>query len=786
VYAREQELSGGDYCGRSIWAARIAETGQYFPRDFNIVALSGYLTRTRDVGGAIAAAGGINTTSFNINYKARHDIALLAGQNIALIDGTVNGRAVYGTSLSTTRVTFPEEFLPHGGPYNIPGDFVDFAASKDMLDVMSRALDRYYPAAIVSLKDSGMTFVGTDPEINVFSVAASALQESRYFNFSVPHGAYVIINVNGPSPTFQWAGFSGSFAPERTLWNFPNATTLTIQGVGFMGSILAPNATGTFRWGSIRGTAVVAQAEAEVEMYDAPFNMPAVGGCLHRAPSWSCSEDTKIDDTGEVTELTPEAGFLEIPAESYVGEGHQRVSPTHRIWYSFHPAKTFPATRPLAVFFNGGPGAATSDWLFAFNTAPMTLDPTRTPGISPNEVAPWNEFANLLYIDAPGTGFSYAVADPLYGVVDHGLDMDRDAATFASVILRFLNRHPPLQGNQVIMAAESYGGARATLLLRHLFDYPTLTATTSDYQDSQLSADIVAYFQEVFGITTPNASLIATRFGLQVLLEPMLVGTFQKDEQPDFPPLCVAGCPDDPVLCDVFDCNLYRQPMGSLIQRDIVAERLNVVDTLNAALKTDARSIRWMYATERGEAYGKGGQSYSISTTDMIGAFGDLSNPDDAYFTLDSSPAKTVYGIDTDAEATAFNSYEGGAHVGTAFVRNVMDGVKTFITVSDAGISVRSEAIPAGLDVLRQDAVLGAHLASLVSDIDHEPDIAVFASPRVGWSSPPRVGMMKLTLLDGEEITVAMPGMYHAGHMITMRTPLELLLDVEEWYRSVE
>jgi len=508
--------------------------------------------------------------------------------------------------------------------------------------------------------------------------------------------------------------------------------------------------------------------------------MPAVGGCLHRDPTWSCSEDAKIDDTGEVTELTPEAGFLEVPAESYVGEGHQRVSPTHRIWYSFHPAKTFPATRPLAVFFNGGPGAATSDWLFAFNTAPMTLDPTRTTGISPNEVAPWNDFANLLYIDAPGTGFSYAVADPLFGEVDHGLDMDRDAATFASVILRFLNRHPPLQGNQVILVAESYGGARATLLLRHLYDYPTLTATMSDYQDSQLSADILTYFQEVFGTTTPDASLIATRFGLQVLLEPMLVGGFQIAAQDLFPPLCVAGCPANGLLCDLYDCSRYRQPMGSIVQRDIVAERLNVVDTLNVALKTDARSIQWMHATERGEAYGKGGpsQSDSISTADMIATFGSLSNSDDAYFTRASGPVGTVYGFQTPAEAADYTSNESGAHVGTAFVQNVMDGVRTFITVSDFGITVRSKAIPVGLDALRQDAGLGAHLASLVTDIAHEEDFAVFESPRIG--------RMKLTLLDGEEITVAMPGTYHAGHMIEMRAPSELLEDVKEWYRSVE
>jgi hypothetical protein len=66
-YARNNNLSGGDYCGRYAWTqGLITKTNadgskhdfkQYYPRDFNLMALSGNVASLRDVNGAVAARG---------------------------------------------------------------------------------------------------------------------------------------------------------------------------------------------------------------------------------------------------------------------------------------------------------------------------------------------------------------------------------------------------------------------------------------------------------------------------------------------------------------------------------------------------------------------------------------------------------------------------------------------------------------------------------------------------------------------------------------------------------
>ena len=67
------------------------------------------------------------------------------------------------------------------------------------------------------------------------------------------------------------------------------------------------------------------------------------------------------------TALVAEVGFIDIgpqpTAANYAG----------RLFYSFHPAETVPEKAPLIVFFNGGPGRATSGLLMAFGTGPTTM-----------------------------------------------------------------------------------------------------------------------------------------------------------------------------------------------------------------------------------------------------------------------------------------------------------------------------------------------------------------------------------------------------------------------------
>jgi hypothetical protein len=117
----------------------------------------------------------------------------------------------------------------------------------------------------------------------------------------------------------------------------------------------------------------------ECDPKDIPVGAVDCCGCLCGDATWSCSDDTCIDADGRAVELAPEAGFFEIAGGPYVSEGADREAPLHRVWYAFRPADEDPESKPLAVFYNGGPGSATTI-LFSFNTNFYTLDPEVTGG----------------------------------------------------------------------------------------------------------------------------------------------------------------------------------------------------------------------------------------------------------------------------------------------------------------------------------------------------------------------------------------------------------------------
>ena len=78
-------------------------------------------------------------------------------------------------------------------------------------------------------------------------------------------------------------------------------------------------------------------------------------------------------------QLQAEAGFIPVEGSvsyfqfgSYFNRITLRTSPA-RIWYTFQPADEEAESKPLFVFFNGGPGGATSCGLFTANTAKLTV-----------------------------------------------------------------------------------------------------------------------------------------------------------------------------------------------------------------------------------------------------------------------------------------------------------------------------------------------------------------------------------------------------------------------------
>lgn len=96
-------------------------------------------------------------------------------------------------------------------------------------------------------------FVGTDPDFNIFNLDSNIIDSCNYFfNYEVPEGSYVIINIAGQDLTtytqlygMQYAGHRATNNKDEVskyvLFNFYEAENLTIVGTGTLyGTIFAP------------------------------------------------------------------------------------------------------------------------------------------------------------------------------------------------------------------------------------------------------------------------------------------------------------------------------------------------------------------------------------------------------------------------------------------------------------------------------------------------------------------------------------------------------------------
>lgn len=210
-----------------------------------------------------------------------------------------------------------------------------------------------------------------------------------------------------------------------------------------------------------------------------------------------------------------------------------------RIWYSYFPADADVAKKPLFVMINGGPGSSTTTQLFSMNTAPYTLDrehlKPNDDGYSLNDYS-WTRIGNLLYIDAAATGFSYNVspdAATLPGRVSEfflkgNFNPYIDAAQIIRVVLRFLDQHPDIQANEVILVGESYAGTRVSTMLNLLLFHPKYANGDRIYQDETLAAEIRRHFQAIYGQDTAlTPEVVARQFSRQILIQPELSGVYQ-------------------------------------------------------------------------------------------------------------------------------------------------------------------------------------------------------------------------------------------------------------------
>lgn len=127
-----------------------------------------------------------------------------------------------------------------------------------------------------------------------------------------------------------------------------------------------------------------------------------------------------------------------------------------------------PARRPLAFVWNGGPGVSTM-WLHLLAFGPQRVETNDRGTIVPPAPLVANEATllastDLVFVDAPGTGFSriggHGTRDDFYGV-------DQDARAFTAYIQDWLTANGRW-GSPIFLIGESYGTPRAANVVNRL------------------------------------------------------------------------------------------------------------------------------------------------------------------------------------------------------------------------------------------------------------------------------------------------------------------------------
>jgi len=246
---------------------------------FSVFTRGDFTASSSDVEGAVAVGGDATLTSYSIGTGLPPGFggdSLIVGGNLTFTWGQVaQGNAVWGGTGSLTGVGFaPGRSGRQGTPFN-------FAAEAAHLSNASRfwaALEETAPADVKVFGGSALiTMSGTDPELNVFTIDASVVNQAVFWEIEAPAGSTVLVNVLGT--TVDLSGFdfllSGGVSSDLVLFNFPDATTVDIRQIAIDGAVLALEADINVNNSQVNGRIIGASFLGNGQPHEVSFN-----GCL--------------------------------------------------------------------------------------------------------------------------------------------------------------------------------------------------------------------------------------------------------------------------------------------------------------------------------------------------------------------------------------------------------------------------------------------------------------------------------------------------------------------------
>ena len=161
------------------------------------------------------------------------------------------------------------------------------------------------------------------------------------------------------------------------------------------------------------------------------------------------------------------------PETSDENGGKIQAASASMFYVAYFQRNTSAAARPVMFLFNGGPGSA-SLWLHMGAFGPRRVETADARHSPPppyrlvNQDQSLLDASDLVFIDAPGTGFSRITGDDkeksFYGI-------DEDAHAFGAFITGFLTKYKRWNSPKYLFG-ESYGTTRAAVLIAMLQENP--------------------------------------------------------------------------------------------------------------------------------------------------------------------------------------------------------------------------------------------------------------------------------------------------------------------------
>lgn len=256
-----------------------------YTSDYNVLTFGSFTGVNSDIAGSAAIGGSASFTQFGIAtgdggssgaVASNGVLNLIVGGSLSMTDAELaKGDGVYAGAGSFVSAGVPNGSINTG---TVP---VDFEALK--AEALAASAD--FAAMSVNgdspIQYGNMSLNGSDSTLNVFSINASDLAVVNEVKINVPAGSAVLINVVGQGSHYQYKGLflnGNQFEPGQAdawgevLWNFVDATSFTIQGVKFGGTILAPKMDLTLGYGQVNGQIIANSINSTSDIHNFRFN----------------------------------------------------------------------------------------------------------------------------------------------------------------------------------------------------------------------------------------------------------------------------------------------------------------------------------------------------------------------------------------------------------------------------------------------------------------------------------------------------------------------------------